>query len=407
MDTRRIRTLSGAAATLAAVTVLAGCGSNLAGAPQPGEIDVRKLDVGSYNTTPLDLRYKYNHSLGSGKQLAVMRLADHVAVGPDIDPRMKYGTGSKVIFEKDQAIDLLADRNGPVVEKYNMMFGYANGAAEKQPDKSGKTPKDSAFTTVLVMQFPDPESAKQAATEIEETDFQIAADMNKRVPLAKYPDAKTHLRPNVATIGSTMARGNYVINLYLGLPNPDEAALKDLAQKAYDAQVPLLDQLKPLDPEGILRLGYDPDGMLKRTLNPDGFGSPNFTSQATLGPRGYLSLIGEQEYWQRLLNEVGMDRYSRSSAGGSTNSLFRTRDAAAAGTLLNKILERTHPGAADAPAKVPDAKCGEQTSSDSKRQRFRCAVKYRQYVAMVESNQLQDAHQRAAAQYAVLANSQL
>ncbi|MFI9506395.1 hypothetical protein [Nocardia sp. NPDC052566] len=406
MNARRIRTLFGVVTAVTTAAVLAGCGSNAAGTAAPGEIDVRKLDVGTYSTTPLDIRYTYNPRLQYAKQLAIMRLADNVAVGPDIDARFKYGTGGIAVTDSTKAIDVLADKNRPVVEKYDMMFGYATGSSEKAPDKNGKTGKDSAFTTVLVMQFPDENAAKQAAAEIEETDFAIAADMNQRVSLPKYPDAHTHFRPGVSSIGSTMARGSYVINLYLGLPNADKAGLTDLAQKAYDAQVPLLDALKPLSREDmLLKLDYDPDGMLRRTLNPTALGLPDTNSQAYYSLRGFLSRNLDQDQLKRLMTEVGMDRYSR-SVSINESVLYRTRDAAGAKVLLGKLIEGSYAAPADAVPNVPGAKCGERAAADTKRKRFRCAVTYRQYTATAESDQLTDAQQRAAAQYALLANSQ-
>jgi hypothetical protein len=57
------------------------------------------------------------------------------------------------------------------------------------------------------------------------------------------------------------------------------------------------------------------------------------------------------------------------------------------------------------PKDIPDTKCAQiPTSEDVKN--FTCAVRYRRYVGLVWGRQLDDAQQRAAAQYALLANSQ-
>lgn len=407
MPSSRIRVFGYLATACVTALAITGCGSTTTGSAVPGELDVRTLDVGSYAeaTAPLEMRYDYHNDLAGAANLALMRLSDHVVIGSDIDPQLKFGTGSIPILEADRAIDVLADVNKPILERNNMMFGFATGASDQESDESGK-PQGTMFTTVVVMQFPDDESAKRAAVEIEETDFNVAADANERVELSKYPAAHTHWRPGIATIGSTLAYGRYVINLYLGTPEADLGALTDLANKVYAAQLPLLDQAPALTPVEMLFLEDDQDQMLRRTLNPDGFGSPSIGQQASLTVRGFLHKVGPQAHWSTLLSESGVDRVSQSTGRGSSSIVYRTRDAEGAGALVGQILERNYPGPADAPAELPDARCGENPKADYKTKRFRCAVTYRQYVATVESDQLQDAHQRAAAQYALLANSQ-
>ncbi len=407
MPSTRTRVVSCLAIAVTAALTASGCGTTN-GTAAPGELDVRTLDVGSYAaaTAPLDMRYDYHNDLSGAMNLAIMRLSDHVVTGVDIDPLIKFGTGSIAITDAEKATDVLANVNKPVLERNRMQFGFASSSTDKQDDKSTKAVPGSTFTTVTVMQFPDDETAKRAATEIEETDFAVAADKNERVPLSKYPAAHTHWRPGVATIGSTLAYGRYVINLYLGTPEANLSALTALTEKVYAAQLPLLDQIPALSPTEMLFLPDDPDQMLRRTLNPDGFGSPSIGQQAALNVRGFLHKVGPQSHWKTVLTDAGVDRFSLSIAMSSATMLFRARDEDSAGKLITQILARVYPAPAAPPAAVPDALCGEDPDDDYKTKRFRCAVTYRQYVATVESDQLADAHQRAAAQYALLANSQ-
>lgn len=407
MFSSRTRAFSCLAIAIAAALTTSGCGSTN-GTATAGELDVRILDVGSYAaaTAPLEMRYDYHNDLTGATNLAVMRLSDHVVTGSDIDPLIKFGTGSIPIMDAEKATDVLANVNKPVLERNRMQFGFASSSTDKEADKSGKAVPGSTFTTVTVMQFPDDETAKRAATEIEETDFAVAADKNERVPLSKYPAAHTHWRPGVATIGSTLAYGRYVINLYLGTPEADLGALTTLTEKVYAAQLPLLDQIPALSPTEMLFLPDDPDQMLRRTLNPDAFGAPNVGQQAALTVRGFLHKVGPQGHWKTVLGDAGVDRFSLSIAMSSANMLFRARDDESAGNLIGQILSRSFPEPAAPPAVLPNAICGENPNADYKSKRFRCAVVYRQYVATLESDQLADAHQRAAAQYALLANSQ-
>lgn len=405
MLAQRIRTTALLAITAAA---LAGCGPSVDGSARPAEIDVRTLDVGKYPTDPLELRYTYGPGMGNGFNLAVQRLADHVVSGADIDPEFKYGTGVIPMLDADKATQVLAKAAGPVLTANGMMFGISVGHSEKQPDKYGKSPADSAFTTVTVFQFPDAAAASKAAAELEDADFGVAPDLNQRVSLPKYPDAHTHWRPGVASIGSTLAHGSYVVNTYLGVKDPELPQLTALAEKVYNAQLPLLDSLPPLNREGVLRLPFDADGMLRQTLNANDDFAPSFMTQAVADQRGFLHRVSDQDFWRRLVSDFGMDRYavSGSSYFGAT-MLFRTRDAQAAQRLSGAILEHGYSGIADAPAGIPGVKCGESTAKSqySSAKRYRCVLSYRRYAAVVESDQLTDVAQRAAAQYALLANS--
>ncbi|WP_067818901.1 DUF7373 family lipoprotein [Nocardia inohanensis] len=402
MLSRRFR----AAALALTAIALSACTSQVDGSARPGEIDVRTLNVGKYPTGPLEERYAYHHDMSNGFNLALARLADQVATGPEIDPKFKYGTGSVPFLDSSKATKVLADVSAPILDRNGLMFGYAVGHSEKEPDKkTGKAPEDSPFTTVTVMQFPDAATATRAAAELEEADFNVAADRNERINLSKYPEAHAHWRPGVASIGAEIARGNYVVAIYAGSGEAETGKLSALAEKIFDVQLPLLDALPPLDREGVLRLPADADGLLRRTLNPDGIGTPDITSQITLGQRGYQHRISDQDYTSRILRDYGVDRVGISgSSYTGVSVLYRTRDAEAAGKLRGAVVERSYPGAADAPAGVPGAACGENTSKGTSQKRFRCAVNYRNFTATVEADQLEDVHQKAAAQYALLAN---
>lgn len=93
--------------------------------------------------------------------------------------------------------------------------------------------------------------------------------------------------------------------------------------------------------------------------------------------------------------------------------MLRARDSKAAASLWSEINAMT-PGSVDKPADVPDVACTEKqhpkppgySSAWDASDRFMCTLRYDRYVARVASSQLTDAHQRAAAQYALLANSQ-
>ncbi|AYF76635.1 hypothetical protein D7D52_25625 [Nocardia yunnanensis] len=391
-------------AILAAVP---GCGSRVDGSAHPAEIDVRTLDVGNYTTDPLETRFHYSPSLHDGLLLAEMRLDGQLVTGPEIDPRLKYGTGAKSFDTPADAAQILTATSEPVLAAAGMLFGVGTANADQPRPDYGEVPPGSTRTRTIVMQFPDAAAATRAAADLERADFQVAADANKPVSLPKYPDAHTHWRPEVPAMGSFLARGAYVVYATVAVKDPDAAQLTELVQKVYDAQTPLLDALPPLDREGILRQPWDPAGLLRQSLNPNGFGMPDFTSEFASGPRGFLHRIGDQDHWRRVLSDSKVDAFALSgSAYEGATMMFRAADPQTAHTLWSTILEPAFPGAVDAPPKVPGARCGEgQSDTLTDKHRYRCAITYRRFVATVDSDQLADAYQRAAAQYALLANS--
>ncbi|WP_456093892.1 DUF7373 family lipoprotein [Nocardia suismassiliense] len=419
MLNRRMRHAS-AALILVIVT---GCGAPMTGTPRPGEVDVRTFDVGQYSTEPLDSYFEYIHSVRSGNSLAVSRLANHVVTGIDIDAKLRYGTGVQEITKPDDVKNVLAEQNVPIAARNKMLFGFASGSSDFKADPHVAVPPDSTLTTVTVMQFPDPEYADRAAAEFEEADFAVAPDQNERVPLAAYPRAHSHWRPGTPTIGSVVAHGNYVVSTFISTPKPDLADLTTLVEKVYAAQLPMLDTLAPLSAEQALRLDLDPEGVIRRVLNPDKNGVPSVGSLAAYELQGFLHWQTDRTAAKNLYAHG--ERFILSGAySPSTNSytsgiaqsfgkgigrfldgaiLIRTRDIDTAQTLWSMILDA--PDTGQAPPRVPDSKCAE-IPSDRYVKDWVCTVRYRNYVGYVWSTQLQDAQQRAAAQYALLANSQ-
>ncbi|WP_225732327.1 MULTISPECIES: hypothetical protein [unclassified Nocardia] len=376
---------------IAVAAVLTGCGSQVSGVPHAGEIDVRKLDVGAYDTDPLDVRYTYDNYYGGGEQLAMVRLADHIASSLDIDPRLKYGAGVSPMLPDGLDPAILPAANWAAAKQNNVLFGFGVSGADAKADATGAV-------TIFVLQFQDEAAAARTASEFEDT---ATTDRVQPLTLPKYPATRAH--SDDQSIGSTMAHGKYLISVAISVPNTDRAGLVRLAEQAYTAQIPLLDSLPALSREDVLRLPSDPDDILRRTFNPDALGDPYAGNQATYGALGFTNVFGiDRAHWRQVLADTGTDRIGLSDG----SLLFRTRDDAAAHTLLPEPLSEVYTRPVDPPPGIPDGRCGEHTSETDSRKRFRCTVEYRRYVASVDSNQIADVYQRAAAAYAVLANSQ-
>ncbi len=420
---------SGMKKTAIALTVLvvSACGQTVNGSSAPGEIDVRKLEVGKYPVEPLDAVYKFGHSVRSGKALAITRLSDHVVIGNDIDPKLRYGTGVQEVMKSDDLVQSMAEPSKEVADRHKMQFGFMSGSSDTEMIAFEKAPPTATLVTITVLQFPSADAATNAAREFEEVDFNVNPEENKRVPIGKYPAAHAHWRPGTPTIGSTIAHGNYTVSVFVSTASADLPLLTSLAEKTYAAQFPMLDTLPPLSPEEVMRTELDPEDMKRRVLNPEKRGVPSLGGLATNTIQGFLHLQTDREAAKNLyaagnVEYVTMGQaysaktYSYNSKGiaqgfgtGSSQLLdgaivYRSRDEDSAKALWSNLV--TKPDAALTPTGVPDSKCGDEPKPGSNAKYFLCVVRYRNYVGAVWSTQPQDSQQRAAAQYAVLANSQ-
>ncbi|MGF6884059.1 hypothetical protein ABIA39_003700 [Nocardia sp. GAS34] len=410
------RRLIVALAGIGLATTLTACGSAVHGSAGPSEIDVRTLDIGSYPVDPLDIHDDDPPDLLDSLQIAGLRLSEFVTTAYDVDPRMRVGLTSQSFTS-----GLLPGSLGPgdamtaVAKRDDMYFGFESAGSDQgnflgsgdwpTPDKQNSTTID-----LMVMQFADPATAARAAGDF------YAADIggnkaNQPVPLGKYPDAHAHWRPGAPVMRSFLAHGSYVEAVVAFAPTADQANLSALSEKTYDTEGPVLDQLSPISDVDTLNLAWDPEYLLSRALNPDQDGNPTFGDQnAVFGPRGILHYLPDRADAKKTFTAIGGLKFARTGDA----LVVRTADAAdAAKAVTDRLTPGPHHSNAEAVPKLPASACvdnsdggDEWASSLGGQKRFTCIVAYRNYVGYVESNQLIDAHQRAAAQFALLANSQ-
>lgn len=408
-----MRTLLFAGISTLLITILTACGSSTAGIARPGEIDVRKLDVGSFPTLPPNAHDDdYRPGFAWMNQIAAMRLADQVVSAYDIDPRLTHGIGIAGSFESDSIPFELGDTitNAMIARRNHLLFGFRSNGADRQTSllTSGwpsKTFTNTTIVSTIVMQFADVDGAKQAATDLYQADLAALGDQNKAVTLPKYPGAQSHWRPGSPFMRTMLTHGQYLVAFLVSTPAVELGALTTLAEKAYDTQLPLLDKLPALTDEEMLQLPWDPDRLLTRALNPTREQNPSSNNSFGLyGQRGMRHFATDREFVQKQLTAMKADRFA-TSAG---TVVARTSDEAIARNAVANRLTLTHTrGEAAAPPNVPDAACVENQvpPTESAPIRFTCIVAYHEYIGIVGSSQITDAHQRAAAQYALFANT--
>ncbi|MBF6446953.1 hypothetical protein IU429_04680 [Nocardia elegans] len=386
---------------VAAVTV-SGCSSPVAGTASPAEIDVRTLDMGSYSSDKP--RVARTVLPGTLPVLEGVRFADAVISPFEVEPRYKYGMGAKLEMTPDVVTAQLPSFVQPILEKYGMLMAFRAAAADSD-SKAGESLGNGAYEgmSATVIRFPDDNSAKAAARELDAVDLARNTD-NESVMIPDFPDAFSHWRPSVPTIGVSAPHGPFVIAVYAGRHSVDKDALISMCRKYLSAQVKSLDNFHPTPVANYRSLAIDPDHMLTRVFH--GFWIPEVGG--VLGPEedvvytdhAFLHFQSDLPGRAAVIHKAGVDRV----AVASQALLFRARDEAAAqqflvdvGTPKNKAKD------VPPPRGVPGAICSQNETGMYK---FQCYVSYRRYVAQVKSEQLIDVQQRAAAQYALLAKNQ-
>ncbi|MGW6728052.1 DUF7373 family lipoprotein [Nocardia sp. NPDC055029] len=387
------------------LAVTSGC--TVAGDPAPVP-DPAALDVGPYSRTPL--LAPAHGSDYHGRVLESVRMAEVMANPADVDPALRYGLTSRAVPlpTAAKAAALLANPVRAVLERHGMLAGFSVGSTD--------TPGQVAIgggrlLQVILLRFPDSAAAQRAAMEIDSVDAALAAG-NVAVTIPEHPTARGHWRPTEPTIAATVARDSFVVSVLAGHISPDHDALVSMARKTFDVQLPLLRDFAVTQPEKFADLALDRDGMLGRMV-PEAPGRWPF-------PVVILGDFGENAGWNSLVQARGLvygprgtERFNGPSAEriellglNRFDRLMRFADAATATKFFARLT--TAEGRVDvaAPTGLVDVRCTESLKSTASMNQFGCLLRHGRYVALVFSRDYRDVQQRAAAQYALLVNSE-
>lgn len=394
-------------AAAGALATITAC-STVAGTPVAAEVDVRTLDVGAYPIEPLDVDGVRLPS--DGPILEGLRMAGAIAVPHEMDEELVHNWGTDVIDSPKKAADAsaISNVNLPTLERHGFLVAFDIAEADEPfPTEVRPTETDATVTRVVLMRFPDAVRASTAARELESTDFAVSPD-NRPVTVPGYAQAHAHWRPGIKTVSALMAHDEIVISVFLQHPTPDLDAMTTRLREVFDTQLPLLDEFEPTPPGEFADLPRDPDGMLRRALTP--------------GPRDQRVPIASRDYaaWsgravihfqpadapelRAAWDAGGVDAVAQSG----TTTVFRFRDNAAATTFGTAWSENQSANTSpiDPPADVPGTRCVERPATTGKPAVARCYLTYRRYAAFVTGDDPTDVRQQAAAQYALLANTQ-
>ncbi|MFE5287014.1 hypothetical protein ACFRAQ_18805 [Nocardia sp. NPDC056611] len=377
----------------------------IAGVPRAATPELRALDLGGYSGRPLDVPRDTGETYA--RLLESVRMADAVVSPRAVDPALSQVSAIPVPTPTD-AVGILAEATRPTLTAHGMLAGFSIGGTD---DPSG-SPTEGAATglRITVLRMHDPMAAIDTAREIDAADAAVNRD-NVTVPFPEYFATHGHWRPRVPTMAVTLAHGPYVVSLYIVDPATDRAAMKALATRALDAELPRLDAFTATAPEALPALSLDPDGMLSRLLpaEPGRWPYPTlFQDEYGLiagwgGPRRATGVVYGPVVAGQLINRPGEAGLPvQAAAVTDSTRLLRFSDAVGARHALQRLSEPTATRTVvSAPGGVPEAVCLRDADA-APHPEYTCLVLDGRYLASVSGPTEPAVHQMAAAQYAVL-----
>ncbi|OZD03936.1 hypothetical protein CH275_16250 [Rhodococcus sp. 06-235-1A] len=397
-------------ATLTVVTLVTGCssggdgpsdasGQTIGEAAAPGEID-----PGNFRTTP-QAPFGTVSDETQGRVIEGQRLAEFVVLPSEVDPRLLDNfSGTTGAFAGANSVRGVPYTDGQVdvLARENMMLGFASNASYRA-DEPGVDPGTRNALYLMVMRFPDAESARRAAQGLIEqsylpTEYSPAA---VATPIDVLPDTLVSSKPTAlggVSSDSFTARGDYVISVDASAPAGRQDWVARSIATAVDRQGTLLDRFSPTPSDRFTELPIDEDEVLVLTLEQDADNS-NRDRRAVYGARGAAHTSNDST---KTLEEFAKSNSDRMATDGT--NVYRSVDASGAAVMYD-MLKQEYLGMGFEPSAgspgVPDSSClskdttvGVQTA---------CLLHKDRYAA--ELSTLEDetkAHQMTAAQYLVL-----
>lgn len=399
---RRCAAVAAVLAVSACSTSVNGTAVRAAGGPAPGAVDVSLLDPGNYPTKaqpPLGVA----GSAGAGALLEAQRLADFVIAPWEVDPaltaplRFGFSPGSMPMLPR--SFGAVMD---PEVKQAAVSHGAVAGFATARKVDGQKDLLN------VVIRMPDAASASAAAMDMGAARLAAAAAANPPVAAtsAVIPDhpeavASTYTFSTYDTkqlwfvVDSFTAHGSYVLQQRAELIDSAEAATQ-LVGNALDMQQPRIDAFVPTDPAQLTNLPRDPSGLLAKTL-PVGANKATVNDDMTLGHQGGLLYEADPVVAAKQYADSGVDVVVHADAW-----VYQARDHAGAVALAPAVAASTDASKPVAAApNLPGSACQQYSDGGM----IACTAIAGRYLLQVSSRQLKDAHQKAAAQYMLLAAS--
>lgn len=406
-------------AVLAVAALVAGCGKTVTGAPAHTStaaadgVDVAALDPGNYPTKPQPPLGAVGDP-GKGAWIEARRMAENV-VGPwDVDPALITAEpvmGLSGVVKDTNALNvILADGEpiGAAAAAHRFVVGFSSSRHHYQGP--AKAENDQQSLANLVLRFPSPEDAADAAADMTRASGSvqgfaaIAPQTTRPIPIPRSPatTAVTFTALAGANVLAYTAHGTYVLcQQAYSKDGPDAAA--ELVAATLDKQVPLIDRFQPTPVDRLPSLPIDPDGLLVRTLAPEP--DQMTVNNGTYQPRGELHFHANPIRSGSTFDAATVQLVAQGRA-----SVYQTPDAASAQKIVDafatQAVQEGLGGArytkADGVPGMPGAQCLSSEDHSTGTTVYYCVAIADRYAIEVAAAQESAAHQLVAAQYLML-----
>jgi len=313
-------------------------------------------------------------------------------VGPwEVDPALTdwFGFGATVLPNEGALAQIGPEAFAAAASQHGFINGFAS-AREAEGQK---------ILLNAVLRFGDQGGASAAATAFGD----IAAKTGDGVQPAQIPGhSDTRAASYTQTEGSTgkrwsavrafTAHGQYVfMQLAQAIDGMDPAI--DLVAKTIDLQGPAIDKFRATDPSEFADISLDPTGLLARTL-PVSEQDATPIQNATYEQRGALQFQSDPARSAKLFTDTGTDLVSMAKT-----NVYQTKDAASAPKIVDGFYAELQPTSQQAKPvnNLPNSKC-----LQLKDKTFYCLGTADKYAIETTAENLLDAQQQVAAQYAIL-----
>jgi hypothetical protein len=385
-----IALVSVALLSAACSTTVQGSAVKETGARPGPAIDISKLDVGPYLTQPSQPLGVTGDPL-RGVLVEAQRMANNV-VGPweaDSTVTGGFGLGATVLLSPRDLANIGPQPFVAAAGRHNFVNGFV----------SARTAEGQKILLNAVLRFADPGSASAAAADFGDIATKTGTGVQRdEIPghpetvAASYTQLEGSTGKQWSAVRAFTPHGDYVfMQLAQAIDGMDPAV--GLVAKTVDLQGPAIDQFRATDPSEFADISLDPDGLLARTLPvPDKEATP--IQNTTYEQRGALHFQSDPARSATLFSETDTDLV----AMAKTN-VYQTKDSASATKIVDGFFAELQP--TSQPAKpvnnLPDSRCLQLEDRS-----FYCLGAADRYAIETTSQNLLDAQQQVAAQYAML-----
>ncbi|MBF6212507.1 hypothetical protein IU433_18855 [Nocardia puris] len=388
---------------LITATTLTACGDSGDDGPATPTIDIAALDSGNFPTEPRDVEATRRDD--SGYFLEAMRIGAVTPVAVDIDPRLTYQRRYSRYDRRNTPTS--APTLFSVPEEFE--FGqFAEGfiAGWEANGERRSTPLLGKEIQTYNLRFGTAAQAETAARGL--ADEQQKVYPGVPVPIDGFPGAVTRWSHEKRYLDVWLPHGEMLLGVHLQDPvtePADPTALAEIAKNAFTKQIEMLKSYEPTPVDQLASLPVDIDGMLSRTLPTAERDRPGHGHSTEVIATDQAALHSEKSpaLAKGAFADAGVDLVASDGA-----RVYRTRDAASTVRLIAALTAMRADGykEADSPRDMPGVECfdmsdpkGSWTTTPPT-----CFLAYDRYVAIVQGINLQEVHQKAAAQYKLLAH---